>query len=358
MRLSALVREACRDVATGTTRFALFSTVLGVVICGLVCLDSLVIGRLIGAADTFRGSGGATLILTAEGRVDGESCERMADIPGVHAAGALRESSRRLTLSTLPGAPVPEYEVTSGFPRLLSATGGHRAGLVVSLDLARSLGVAPGDDVATSSGSVPIAATYPYPADGRRPGFAYAALSITAGREAFDECWVEAWPQITNLRAVLFTTLRPDSSDDHSDRPTLTQLNSALGREYPGGESFASRVTRGAVPLTFIVACLLGYVSIRMRRLQLASALHSGVRKRDLACLALLETVAWAIIATTTGIGAIAALTRLVPAADSVSLFVAELGVPLAGFAGAVAGALWATAATREGQLFRYVRER
>lgn len=356
MRISALFREATRNIITGTTRFTLFSFALSLLFYGIIYADASAIKQQIDAANSFRSSGGTTLTLAAQGQIDGSACESLAGVPGVSAAGALRNPSQKISLSSLPNAPIPEFTVTPGFPRLFSPTGTGNSGLILPQEIAESLGVTEGDTIATSSGDARIGATYLYPSDGRRPGFGYAVLSVTNDQEMFDECWVQAWPQITNLRALLFTAIKPESADS-SQPPTLSQLNSALGYEY-SGNTFHSRITRNAPLLACLLSLVLGYLSVRSRRLQLASALHSGVSRPDLLFLLMIETMTWAIPSVILGISVAVAVTHTLPTGDNSSLFNTEIGVPLAGFFGVAMGALYATITTRERHLFRYFKDR
>ncbi|MGG7507475.1 hypothetical protein [Plantibacter sp. YIM 135249] len=357
MRLSSLLRETLRDITSGTTRFTLFGLLLGGLICGLVFADSTLILQQVTAAHTFRNAGGATLVLSAPGQVDGQACEDLNHTSGVSAAGALRESTRKVTISALPDAPVPEYEVTLDFPQLLTNSTTLEAGVVLSDEVADALGVSAGGAIATDIGSLPIAGTFAYPADGRRPGFGYAVLSPTASRLTFDECWLASWPPITNGRALLFTTLLPGSIDPEN-RPTVTQLNTSLGTAFAGSTAYDSRVTRNATPVAFLLAGLIGYIAVRARRLQLASALHSGLARRDLILLQLCQTSSWALISTVIGTGTAVTMTLALSGGDAIPIFLTTAGIALAGFSGALIGAILAAICVTEKHLFRYFKDR
>lgn len=357
VRLSALVREAIRNITSGTTRFALFGVVLSALTAGLILADFFVVVQQLDSAKAFRASGASTVTLAAKGQIDGTACHELSRISGVRAAGAVRQSSQKITPTLLSMAPLPEFEVTERFPSILSAAPEQGAGLILSREVATALGAGPGDVLNTAEGSFPVKATYDYPADGRRPGFGYAALSVAHDRRPFDECWVDAWPQITNLRALMFLTLEPGESDP-DNRPTISQLNSSQGETFRGHELFSSRVTRGAMPLAFALSVAVGFVSTRMRRLQLASALHAGVLKRDLVFLVTIETAAWALSATVIGLGMAAVSARLVPQSDSEALLAGQIPIALIGLFGAVTGALAAGLLAREKHLFRYFKGR
>ncbi|UAJ78693.1 hypothetical protein IT072_15860 [Leifsonia sp. ZF2019] len=356
MRLGAILREAARDIATGTTRFAGFSILLAIAISGLVSADGIAIARQIAEAEDFREAGGSTQILTAEGRIDPAQCERLGDLPDVVASGALRSDADKVRVSVLPNAPVPSFEVSPGFADVLSARSGNRSGTLISRDLALDVGAQVGESIATDRGSMTVASTFAYPSDGRRPGLGYAVLSITADPGGFDECWVTAWPQLTNVRALLFGTMTPGS--DPASKPQISQLNTSHGLSVAGEAGFLGRLTRAAVPVAAMVGVGLGFVSVRLRRLQLASALHAGVRRVDLISTQLLQALAWASSAAVIGLALAGVTASFVPGEDQGAVFEAVSGIPLAAAVGAVGGAFVATLSAREKQLYRYFAER
>ena len=359
MRLSALIHEAARNITSGTTRLTIFGCALALVVGGLTLVDALTIAQQVSLADKFRQAGGATMIITAQSGIDGNACEDLTETLGVNAAGALRESPQRITVSTLPDAPLPLYEITPGFLTVISVPVPSSAGLFLSSDIAKSLAVDPGESIETDSGKTQVAATFPYPADGRRPGLGYAALSTADSHKPFDECWATAWPQITNLRALLLTTVAPHpDADQGAERPRVSQLNGSLGESPSGDEAFLDRTTRGAAPLTGLIALLLGYVAIRLRRLQLASALHSGVKRLDLLTMQLVEACVWSVPAVLVGLSAAATATQLVPDGDQHALFLSVLSGSLAGFVGAIIGTAVGTITTSEKHVFRYFKDR
>jgi hypothetical protein len=357
MRMRAILREAARDITSGTTRFTLLGTALTILICGLILTDSFTLLQQLNAAKTFRESGGATLILTAQGRIDGSACDALQELPGVIASGAFRDSTRKITITVLPNAPAPEYEVTPGVPNLLAADRAATSGLTVSQELAASLGAKLGDSLTTARGTVPISGIYSYPSDGRRPGLGYAVLSTTNSSQAFDECWISAWPQISNAHSLLYSTLRAGLTDTKKS-PQLSQLNASLGTEFDGHELFFSRITRASPIAALAIAFALGYSAVRARKLQIASALHAGLSRSDLICIHLAQVIAWATPATIVGLGTAALISGSAGAGDQLPLFLQQAGIPLAAFAGALVGALVATATVTERQLFRYFKDR
>jgi len=357
MTVRAILLEAWSDVVTGTARTTLFAAALAAVVVTAILTDVLAVRLLAADADRFRSSGATVLTVQAEGRIDGHRCENLGRIPGVRASGAVRETDSRLTSPALRGAPIPVSEVTSGFPRLLSNDVDHSGGVVLSNDAADVFGVRPGGVAEAVEGRVRVAGRYDYPDDGRRPGYGYRALVTADARHSFDECWVDAWPQIPNLRSLLLFTVRSDTGADDV-RPLLGQLNSSHGERFDGRERFEARVSRFAPAIAGIVAFGLATAAIRFRRIQLASALHARVPRRDLLAVQMLEASSWIVPAVCVGL----ALTALLAAGSAPGdrLTVAIIGSRILAVAGL--GALGGTAAgvlfTREKHLFRYFKDR
>lgn len=360
MKFRAILREGLGDISSGTTRFTQLGIALALMICGLVVADSSMILQQLNAADAFRASGAATLVLEAPGRVDSEACENLRSIPGVSAAGALRESSEKLVIAVLPDAPVPLYSVSAGFPDVLEAKIGTQIGIIVSDDLATSLSLGLEDDVPAAEGYVPVSGTYSYPSDGRRAGLGYAVLSVVNDQAPFDECWVTSWPQIANLQNHLLASLTVNPPDEQAqpEAPTVSQLNTSLGVHFLGNQRFETRVTRAAPLAALILGLAIGFGAGRLRRLQFASALHAGVKRIDLICIQLLQAVAWILPASLMGLGTAAGLASLAGMEDAQPFFVEQAAIPLAAFAGAVFGVYVFVATVEEKYLFRFFKDR
>lgn len=357
MKLASLCREAGRNIASGTTRFALLSVVLTIVFAAVILLDALTTSGLIASAERFRSSGAATEILVADGRVDAAACEALSSVPGVTASGALRPAARKTTVATVPDAPIPTYEVSPGFAAVVSDGTGPASGVLVPDELAEIIGVRPGAEIATDEGPMRVESIYDYPSDGRRAGFGYAILMVSTASGSYDECWATAWPQHPNLRTLLLATMSPLDGAE-SDKPQVTQLNPSFGASFEGSASFAERLTRFAAPTGAMLAAVIGFAAVRMRRLQHTSALHAGVSKLDLAALALLEAGAWSGAAGALGVGLAALAASMVERVDQLAVFQSVVVVPLAGVAGVLLGTLAAAAGMSEKHLFRYFKDR
>lgn len=65
-----------------------------------------------------------------------------------------------------------------------------------------------------------------------------------------------------------------------------------LGSHMPGPADFDARITRYAPLLMFVIAMALGFASVCMRRIEIASALHAGYPKTAMLLQLFLETLA------------------------------------------------------------------
>jgi len=349
----AVVREAWRNTVSGSARSLTLALSLGVLVMLLAAADNGAVAHLLRQAADYRSKGASVTILIAEGLVDGHRCDRLADLPGVRAAGAIRATSDRITGTVLPTAPIPVSESTAGFLEIVREAP-RASGVLLGPDAADAFGIDAADEIVTASGTTPVAGTYDYPDDGRRRGLSYAAIAPTADSASFDECWVDAWPQDDGIVAALLTTARPATED--RAKPEIAQLNSTLGRSFDGAAAFASRPTRFAAGAAAAGGLALGLLGVRLRRLQLASALHAGVSRRGLLAISVLEACGWVALCGAVVVpGTVIAAHALGGSAESYTL---GWGVFVAGAAGAFAGTCAGVATTHERHLFRYFKAR
>lgn len=353
MRARATWREAARNIWSGTTRATGFGLTLSALIAGLLLADLGTVRQITSESEAFASAGAATLIMTAEGRVAGAACEALNAVPGVRAAGALRALPDPLRLTLLPQAPLPQFEFSAGFPALLRADVTASGGALLSTETAQSLGVGPGDTVGAGAERLIVRGSFDYPEDGRRVGLGYAVL-LGSDRDApYDECWVDSWPQVPDLRGLLLLTAAPGE-----EPPVVAQLNSRLGESFDGAQKFEDRLTRWAAPLAGVLGLSLGFIAIRIRRLELASALHARVPRASLATGALLETASWALTAPIIGLALTALLARSFSAEDAGSILLLGARIAVLAGLGALLGALLSLLLVREKHLFRYFKER
>ncbi|QNE36951.1 hypothetical protein [Leifsonia shinshuensis] len=315
--------------------------------------DLIVTHQFVERWEAFVRSGASISVLTAVGRVDAARCDRLAEVPGVSAAGALRSTSRQLAPVVLQRSPIPVSEVSPGFSGVIGAIT-HSDGVLVGPEVVDALGLGAADALATTTGVVRVGGGYRYPDDGRRPGLSYAALAPVLAAQAFDECWIDVRPAQEMTSALLSTLLL--LGDEH-DPPTIAQLNPTMGATFDGPALFAERITRGAGPCAALAGLILGFSGVRSRRLEFASALHTGASHGDLCSIVTAETVAWGVVTTMLTVPVVVLLRTSFDGGGGTSLALSMsvmCAVWLAGLAGALSGAV----AIRERHLFRYFKER
>ncbi|NTW40275.1 MAG: hypothetical protein HGA44_10385 [Cellulomonadaceae bacterium] len=342
-------------MTSGTTRAVVLSVVLIVLGLAAVTSEAVLVTALEDEAAVFTSSGASVLTVSAPGQVDGARCESLTRVAGVRAAGALTMTTdRRITVVSLPGAPVPYAAATAGLAKVVHADADGGPGLLVSGDAARLLGATVGQDLQTTDGTTRISGIFEYPSDGRRNGYGYLAIALAPATGAFDECWVDVWPQNQQMRSLLLTTVNQGASA--AEEPEVAQLNLTHGLEFDGSVRYRERITRWAGPMVGCLAAVLGFVAVRTRRVELASALHDRVAPVDLWAVVLAETMAWTVPP---------ALLTVAAAAVSFAGH-GELGVGLVLGArvavvlglGAVVGVAAGLLMTRERDLFLYAKDR
>lgn len=210
MRARAVLREAWRNVRTGTTRAALWCCVLTAVAGVALALDAAAILRLERRAEEFQAAGASILTVVAADRVDGTLCEGLGGLPGIRAAGAIAiASDEQVTAAALPGAPIALARTTPGFPAVLGADHDQAGGLILPRETVELLGLKIGDPFVTTASVTRLSGTYHYPRDGRRDSYGYLALEPVDRQAVFDECWVDAWPTRPELGSLLLLTVLP-----------------------------------------------------------------------------------------------------------------------------------------------------
>nr|NLD40053.1 hypothetical protein [Actinomycetales bacterium] len=403
MRLREILREAGRNLASGTTRPFTFALLLAAIILLTAGMDqAAVTGHRIDH-ERFRAAGATHWIVQSSGAIHVGRCEAMAAYPGVVAAGALRTTGEA-RLALLPATAVPVREVSPGMrdllsvppdggvwvPHQLAETLGLRSGGSVALDSGEDVAVAavyrsPGDGGSTLSNTlltpapVPPAAGSPaataavptadVPADaaptaGTSPAAAPAVASSAGEQPLWDECWLdlEVYSESVTTTAASYV---PTIAEGETNQTRVQQLTSSLGRSHNLAEILEGRQTQALLWALPVLAALLGYAAARSRRLEFASARHVGVSAPDLAATTLVESLAWAcaggLIATAVGGLVHVALYRGAGLDSAPTLHVtlgalAEPAVIAAVAASAVAAA--ASGLTNPRLLYHYFRQR
>lgn len=140
MRLKAVLRETWRNVATGTSRCALISLLLSICAVACMCADLTQMTGLIGDARKWEESGASTYAITLQGGIDGAACEGLRSANGVLGAAALRQSSDRVRIASLPATEIPTYEASAHVAQVFAATGMRKdnSGVIMSTAVART----------------------------------------------------------------------------------------------------------------------------------------------------------------------------------------------------------------------------
>lgn len=358
MRATALLTEAALNLARGTARAGIFALVLATLLSGLALADIAAVLAIEQRATAYQQTGGSTLVYSAQGRVDGPRCDALREVRGVRAAGALA-TAPKTTASAMPGDGIPTLLSSPGFGGF-TALGGARAGggVQVSDQVAEQLRLRPGSVFPTVAGTATVGAVYRSPDDGRLPGLGYAILMPSVTTARFDQCWAEVWPPSPAVEHLLSSVVLPGTGSGEDPAPELRQLNSSMGATFDGAGLFDGRITRLGVPTAAIVAGVLGFVSVRRRRLELASALHCGVRRADLTVQLSVETALWTLLAVGVTAAVTAGVVAALPTRDAGGLLALAVPVVLAGATATSGGAVIALAATREKHLFAYFKRR
>jgi hypothetical protein len=357
MKNRSIFREAWRNSVSGTSRVVLFALLFTAVTAGCVTLDLSNVRGIEQAALDYQRAGASVSLVEAPGQIDGASCDALAGVRGIRAAGALRNNDDGLPVAALPSGPLPIVNVTPGFPAVVHTDWSHGPGLILSDQVVKTMNRGPGDALTLQHSSVPITGEYAYPDDGRRSGLGYSVLSPSSTDDApFDECWADIWPSDPETSKLLALALIPKGKD--ADTPSFQQLNTRLGAEFDATTRFYSRNTQGAMWVSGALGLAIGYLFIRTRRMQHASAVHAGVRHRDLAMILAIEAAAWIVPSALLAGSVIAWFIATDPRGDFASSAVLGGRIITIAVVGAVIGLSVAIASIREKALFRYFKDR
>ncbi len=242
-------------------------------------------------AAAYQSAGASTFVVEAEAGVDGRRCEAATDLPNVEAAGAMRAARSQIRPAATPGVDLPTFEVTPGLPGVLYGDATNRNGVFLSIQVSDALGLARNDGLATQDRTIPIGGVFPYPDDGRHAGLGYAALRTVPATDAFDQCWVRMWPESDQVRSLVTASVVAETS--HDQPPVVSQLNTTFGAEFHGDALFRERPSALAPFALMSATAAMGFVCVRLRRLELAAARMVGVRTLDQVHQLCLETAAW-----------------------------------------------------------------
>ncbi len=356
MRLREAGREAVRNFAVGASRGLLCMTAFLAIATLAAVVSSRAVVAVSQDAIDFRRAGASVYRLDAPGSIDGDACDNLRNVEGVSESGATRLRPD-LRFALLPDLPIPYLETTPGMFAVLSVKPAlPDVGLVVDSQFAESLAISvPSETFLRDRGQpVQIEGTFEHPDDGRDATLSGAALGLVNDGRPFDSCWALFWPPTTNPLDVMGPTVIRSESGSGS----LVQWNPSLGRSIDPAADFQQ------LPLVWIGiagaagAATVSLVSIRARRLELASALHVGVRRSDLLVITMIEILLWLLPATVIAI-ALSAIASVWANPDPLTAawFSGSRAVIAAGTAWLVTAAV-AAVSIRESHLVRYFQQR
>lgn len=364
-----VLREAWRNVATGTTRPLIALLAFSIVVGAIGVTQARGHVGIAQAALAWQRQGSAVSIITLEGHINGRQCDALATAPGINAAGAVRRAPS-LRLAAMPSVPVNTFEATPGLAsllRLIAASGHGPGGVWIAEDLAAVIGdttlplvtdTGEGRGRWSDDGVAPVAGVFPLPAGGQSSPIDYSILVPVAAMEPFDSCWVMLWPESEQTISLLTLTTLPTGQGPQGPTPSISQLNTTAGTTFDAPSRLAALPT---LPLTIAAvafAAVLGFGLTNARRLELASSLHAGVRKTSLLIQLAVETAAWLLAATTITVPlAYAAAHSGNPDPPWVAFSPALRTTVLAVIA-TLLGALVAGSLVREKHLFRHFKHR
>jgi hypothetical protein len=377
MKTREIIREAWLNFTTGTSR-ALFSLLLlTVVIAGGVYFESSTVVGIINDAIEYRDSGASINQIEGPNSVDGSVCNELMNVDGINSSGAIKNTGDNITAVTLPQGSIPLNIVTDNFESLLKFND-YKAdvpGVLISQTVADRLGVHAGETFpyytelsATGPsakekrtiGEISVRGIYDYPDDGRQGNLGYAVLEPTTDyKELFDFCWVDIWPQNKTLTAMLYKTVAPaPSANGESEPPKVSQINGKFGESFDAEIKFDLRISKQIPLIVLLLTIIIGFVPIRIRRLELASALHSGISKWAMLRLLLFETIPVLFISTLIAIFAYLFSIHWIAEVDKSSLLFLTIRIIVCGIIGTATGTTIGSLLTKEKQLFKYFKER
>lgn len=374
MRSGALLRETLLDMVNGTARIFLWILLSAALALPIAGSDLLAVSGQIRAAAAFRDSGASVYVLTAKNAVDGQRCEALAQDSQAGSRGGATRALPAGQIDALPGTSIPMHEVTPGLAQLLAAgfgsevasaspplgpgvlLGQEAADLLVSPAQRADLGSDRSASVMINGTNARIAGEYAWPNDGRRAGLSYAALSSVPASGLFDECWVASWPSRSDISVTIRSVVSAQAPS--GTEVSVMQLNTRLGEPRDFASDFEHRMTRTNVALLGVVTVLLGWMSARQRRLELASDLNAGVLKRDLLAKLLLHSLAWVLPSLAAIAAGGVALAWEMPVGDAGPLAVLAACYLLVALGGALIGTALGVAMVREKALAHYSKDR
>ena len=370
MKPTAILSEAWRDIATGAARALACATILTVIAVAVATFDLTGILALQHESRQWVDSAAAIHIISGGKQIDSASCASLTRATGttgngggatpIQAAGALRAAGE-ITLTAMPAAPLDAWQATPGFADVLGigATQQTRPGVWISSQLARTLHMREGDDLATTRGRMHVSAVFAWPDDSRDQRLAYAVVSpVPAGSaRQWDECWATIDPANPDAEDLLNTTAI--AVPGAAPATQVKQANTMLGTDPDLAGRYRGRATRIMLVVIPVAAFAIALAAVRARRIEIADDLHMGLPRGGILTTIALETFAWTLPAVL----AASAVSYLVAAwaggrANALTLTEIQLPALAAALVTAQIGAAMGVTSIRDRQLFAFFKNR
>ncbi|ALJ21517.1 hypothetical protein [Microbacterium sp. No. 7] len=356
MRLREALGEAARNLMTGTSRGGVLVIVAWALATALLASDAAAIASLQARALELRAQAGNVRVVVAEDAIDPRACARLEELNGVTSAGAVWALDA-VALSALPGISTPAFRVSPGVAEMLGFPGFQVGGLYLPQPLVERWHAPTGTTLSADGGGLHVAGTFDYTEeDGRDPRLASAVVIAGDSPERASECWFSVWhPTRAMDRFALGTVVASTSNDSGAQ---VVALNSSVGDKHDLAREFTDRVTRALAPFVVVLFGALGFGGMHLRRIEIASGLHAGARRRDIALIVGAETGAWALTAGVATFACVRFIAAAVMPEPLPSYEPSLAAVVCAAVAGAVFGALLVVAVAREDRLFTIFKAR
>lgn len=292
MRLRDAASEAFRNLQSGTARAGLIALLLITIAVLLLFADVAAVASLEQRAEAIRDRGGDVRVLVAEDSVEPRACAALAELATIDEAGAIWQLDSTNILA-LPRVEVPVYQVSFGAARILGISSKLPGEVHLPSLLAERWSAHPGSTIPTSNGDLVVAGTFDYSeGDGRDPRFTNAILVTGENSQLSSECWFRSWPSSEEVLPLSFGAAVVSSSGNAI--PEVAPLNPTIGAGPDFSSEFSERPTALASTVAVAAFALAGLIGMLRRRLEAASNLHAGARRRDLVKIAAIETFTWA----------------------------------------------------------------
>lgn len=273
MKFKEIASEAWRNLVTGTSKTLTGIGLLTLVIIAMLGMDGRAIHEVFLSQRTIQNSGAATVIVAAQGQVDGQRCASLNEVQGIKGAFALRSGTQRLPIVTLPDSSPPLFDVAGDIATTLGGTTSGSPGVFLSTQLADQLGVSVGGTIPIDSTSQAVTGIFHYPDDGRNSQLAAAATQNVPRVGKFDSCWFTIWPANSTLDSLTHSVLT-DGTDPQV--VTISRLNQSFGQVASTDQLLAQRPTNYLPIIGSVLAFAITLTLVRSRRVELALALHLG----------------------------------------------------------------------------------